>query len=181
MINHAISSKNSTETHEETRRGRALFVDFDGVLHPSTVIQGLDTTLPLDVLSEKNGLFRWTHHLAELLTGHEDVMVFAHSSWRFTLSNSAMRQALGPLGIFFEGVTNPQQRQRMASIEETVQRADLGDYLVLDDARDEFTPGFEHLVLCNPLQGVAAKDVQLAVRSWLERTHQETDLLSAVA
>ena len=177
MINHAMSSKNSTETHEETRRGRALFVDFDGVLHPSTAIQGLDTTLPLDLLSEKNGLFRWTHHLAELLTGHDDVMLFAHSSWRFTLSNSAMRQALGPLGMFFEGVTNPQQRQRMASIEETVQRADLGDYLVLDDARDEFTHGFEHLVLCNPLQGLSELVVQTKIAAFLERTRPTAALV----
>ena len=87
---------------------RAVFLDIDGVFHPSTAIEGKDPAIPMDVYAKNHDLLRWTPVLAEMLQGHEDVMLFVHSNWRTAVSNATLRELLGPLGKgrLFQGVTD---------------------------------------------------------------------------
>jgi hypothetical protein len=151
---------------------RAIFIDFDGVMHPSTAIETLDTKLPLLPQVQALDLFRWTYVLADMLHDHPDVMLFVHSSWGHMLDNTAMRQVLGPLaqdGRYFS-VTNTGISQREASIADMVDKAQLDSFLILDDAHAEFSALRKHLVVCNPLIGITEPAVKQSVVNWLWST-----------
>lgn len=153
-----------------TQMTRAIFLDFDGVFHPSTAIEAFGDAAPSVFLAQKHGLMRWTHVLAELLDGHADVILMVHSSWRHYLSNSDMRILLGPdLEPMYDGFTDPQQRGRLASILAKVDQG-IDQYLILDDAKDEFPEGCAELVLCNPLRGIEDPEVKIQVANWLSKT-----------
>ncbi len=153
---------------------RAVFLDIDGVFHPSTAIEGKDPTIPMDVYARNNDLLRWTPVLAELLQGHEDVMLFVHSNWRTAknLGATTLRELLGPLGKgrLYQGTTDERIRDREPSIKAMVEQAEISDFWILDDAHQEFSDLVGDLVVCNPLLGVSDPEVQLAVRNWLNKT-----------
>jgi len=159
------------QTASVSQPSRAIFLDIDGVFHPSTAIEHLDLSIPLMVSIEQHKLMRWCDELADLLEGHDDVMLFVHSTWRFQMQNADLRMALGErLGGHYQGVTNTDERARFSSIEQLVSRAQLDDYLILDDARDEFPADCAALVLCNPLLGITENRVKNAVSTWLQRS-----------
>lgn len=157
---------------------RPLFLDFDGVLHPSTVVLDVDrlalTANPLATIA-KHRMLRWAPLLEELLcecqaqTG-EEYTIAVHSSWRKTnwATNSVLRQALGPLGHRFLGVTNP-QLERQASIQDLCQRCGVDDFLIVDDDRSAFAPGTMNLVVTNPLCGLSDRQCLDQIRSWATR------------
>ena len=151
---------------------RAVFLDIDGVFHPSTAIEGKDPAIPMDVFARDHDLLRWTPVLAELLHGHEDVMLFVHSNWRTAVSNATLRELLGPLGKgrLFQGVTDVNVRDREPSIKAMVNQAQIDHFLILDDAYQEFSELVGNLVVCNPLLGVSDPEVQTKVRDWLDKT-----------
>ena len=143
---------------------RALFLDFDGVLHP--------TTLEADI--EKNeivvgvGLFGWLPALVGVLRTHLDVSVVVHSTWRYTHDINELRGVLGSLGNRVVGATP--RGPRLESIEWWLHmNPRFGSYRILDDDPREFpTPPPPELILCNPRTGVAAPAVLNAIRQWLE-------------
>lgn len=166
---------------------KALFSDIDGVFHPSNAIQGLDmATISFSGGAEyaRYGLFRWTKMLEEALAESEDeIFVIVHSSWRLQPWASArvVRDALGPLGHRFYGMTSPSLLGRQASIDDLCRRAGISDYLILDDARDEFAPRTPNLVVTNPLLGVSEAATLSTVRSWARRSRDVVDSLHVAA
>lgn len=157
---------------------KCLFLDFDGVLHPSTAIVSIDRSAlaidPMQVISDHQ-LMRWAGLLEDdLSNASEDIAIAVHSSWRMTpwATNNVIVRALGPLGHRFAGVTR-RELPRQASIEDLRERAGIADALIVDDDVQAFKPGTEGLVITNPLLGVSEERVRVAIRKWSQAPQYE--------
>jgi len=168
---------------------KTVFFDFDGVLHPSTAILDVDRmALSIDPLATiaRHNLLRWAPLVEDVLaqceqqTG-EDYTIAVHSSWRKSswATNAVIRQALGPLGRRFLGVTNPQM-QRQESIADLCERCEITDYLIVDDDRSAFVPGTSNLVVTNPLLGMSDPRCLDELRRWATPAVQGQALTVAV-
>jgi hypothetical protein len=134
---------------------RVLFLDFDGVLHPAGGEPG--TVLP----------FEWLPLLEQLLAPWPDVRLAVHSTWRYLYKSEEFPELLGPLGSRFIGAAP--RGPRAESVLWFLQlNPVIDDYLVLDDAPGEFPSDFPgNLVLCEPLTGISAPEVQSRIKAWL--------------
>lgn len=153
---------------------RGLFLDFDGVVHPVSAIADWRTlnihSADIDSLVQKRDLFRWLPLLTAALESHPDVVLVVHSGWRGVADNTQMRQILGPsLADRFIGVTSV-NLNRFEGIQELVRRAEMEDYLVIDDAIQEFPSEFNHLLATDPELGLSELDIIRHLDQWLQRT-----------
>lgn len=166
---------------------KALFLDFDGPLHPSTAIEGIRRPPDADACKERQ-LFRWAPHLEDALSTlsdeqRADLLIVAHSSWRKIegLSQGLIRESLGPmLAEMYVGMTRP-DLDRWESIQDTCQRFDIEDFLIIDDATAEFPAGLPQLVICNPLKGLSDPLVQSRITEWASsdgHAHQAAEATS---
>jgi hypothetical protein len=151
---------------------RAIFLDFDGVTHPvSAIADWRSLTLhgpALQKLVAERKLFRWLPYLEQALADHHDVMIVVHSAWRKFLSNSELRQVLGPLQVQFVGVTpHSDGSSRVEGIEAMASRMTLDHYLVIDDAIDEFPAQYPRLLLTEPEIGLKDQNVLDGLTRWL--------------
>lgn len=168
---------------------KTLFLDFDGVLHPSTVVLDVDrlalSANPQTTIA-RHEMMRWAALLEDVLsdcqarTG-EDYTIAVHSSWRKTswATNSVLRQALGPLGHRFLGATSA-QLERHESILDLCLRCGIDDYLIVDDDRSAFAPDTTNLVVTNPLLGLSDRLCLDQIRAWAERARSDQALPVAV-
>ena len=142
---------------------RALFLDFDGVLHPS-VLSRFDE--PPESLTTV--FFGWLQALVQVLRPHPDVAIVVHSTWRYTHDADELRLLLGALGPQFAGATP--KGPRYESIEWWLHLNPLfvSHRSLDDDAREFPTPPPPELILCDPATGVAAPGIQAALSNWLE-------------
>jgi hypothetical protein len=134
---------------------RVIFLDFDGVLSP---VGGDAAVLP----------FVWLPILEQLLTPWPDVMLAVHSTWRYLYRPNELGELLGSLGSRFIGAAP--RGPRAESILWFLQlNPVITSYLVLDDAPSEFPADFPgSLVICEPLRGISAPEVQAQIETWLE-------------
>jgi hypothetical protein len=134
---------------------RVIFLDFDGILHPAGGPSG--TVLP----------FEWLPILTRLLAPWPDVNLAVHSTWRYLYKHDELRELLGSLGPRFIGAAP--RGPRAESILWFLQLNPVIDsYLVLDDAPAEFPADFPgNLVVCEPLLGISAPEVQARIEAWL--------------
>lgn len=160
-----------------------LFIDIDGVLHPSVAILSFDVaTVAMqggDALKDA-GLCCFSQNLEDVLAESPyDIRVVVHSSWRTKpwADSRLLRDVLGPLGHRFAGTTPPHM-PRHQSILDVCQRAEIDDYLILDDAQDEFPRSASELVVTNPLLGVSDPGTLEAVRGWTQLAPRATRLLA---
>jgi hypothetical protein len=134
---------------------RALFLDFDGVLHPTGELPAGSTH------------FQWLPVLVELLAPWPDVLLVVHSTWRYDHADVEIRQLLGYLGAQFVGSV-PRGPREQAIQWFLRMNPVISKHLVLDDAAREFTPTSGlNLVLCDPLLGVSDPQVQQRLAFWL--------------
>ena len=147
-----------------TESSRALFLDFDGVLHPTTI----EADIEADEIVVGTGLFGWLPALVSALRTQPDVSVVVHSTWRYTHDIDELRDVLGVLGSRVVGATP--RGPRFESIQWWLHmNPQFGSYRMLDDDAREFpTPPPPELILCDPRTGVAAPAVLAAIRKWLE-------------
>lgn len=133
---------------------RLLFLDFDGVLHPSEA----DPALPH---------FCWLPELEQLLSLHTDVRIVVHSTWRYDHHDAELRELLAGLGERFVG--SAQRGPRQQAIESVLQanKEEVSSYLVLDDAAREFEHGTLNVVLLDGRTGISDVNAQAAVAEWL--------------
>ena len=131
-----------------------LYVDFDGVLHPTT---GKD-------------LFCRMHLLEEALVGM-DCQIIISSSWRFhhpfkylqSLFPESLRgQVAGVTGDAFMGRW-PRHSEILIDVSK---RAAQGRWRALDDSWIEFPKDCPELIRCNPNSGMGSKE-SAELRSWL--------------
>lgn len=144
------------------RQDRALFIDIDGVLHPTTV----EGSREADGIVH-TPMFGWLPVLAGVLRSHPDVVLVVHSTWRFTHDVDELRGVLGALGSRVVGAT-PRGPRYESILEWLRLNTGFTDYRILDDDATEFpSPPPPELVLCDPSAGVSGPEVLEALRSWL--------------
>jgi hypothetical protein len=147
------------------REMRALFLDFDGVLHPVSALRCFEMRLPVETAIGRGRLFRWSWVLADLLEPHPDVQIIVHSSWRLLHRQSALPKFMGPLGNRFAGSTTGDERWE--GITQVVVQNRLSDFRVLDDHPEHFPAGLSELIVCDSELGVYDETVRNHLRAWL--------------
>ena len=134
---------------------KVLFLDFDGVLHPT---------------SHGSVLFSQMN-LLEDAVGNESCQIVISSSWRFhtdfaklrgQFSRDLQERILGVTGEPYIG-----SYARFHEINAYVQAQGIDDWRALDDAFWEFPKGCDQLIRCNPNTGMSFVEVNL-LKSWLE-------------
>jgi hypothetical protein len=134
---------------------RVLFLDFDGVLHPT---------------SHSSTLFSQMNLLEQAL-GDGACQIVISSSWRFHMDlsklrsqfpNSIQERILGVTGEPYIG-----SYARFHEINAYVQEQEIDDWRALDDAFWEFPKGCEQLIRCNPNTGLTGSEVN-QLQSWLK-------------
>ncbi len=134
---------------------KTIFLDFDGVLHPTTVGEGqLFCRMPL---------------LEEALRG-ADVDIVISSSWRHHHSYIELLEPFREhLRKMVVGVTGESFIGRFPRYQEIVNfcRANrIRDWRALDDSYLEFPKDCKELILCNPNTGIDVKQLTI-LKHWL--------------
>jgi len=144
---------------------KALFLDFDGVLHPTTI--EVEPATFETVIG--TGLFGWLPELERILRPHPDVAICVHSSWRYTHDIEELRELLGSLGGRVVGSTP--RGPRYESIQWWLHLNPVfTSHCILDDDRREFPdPAPAELILCDHRTGVSAPTAQAALERWLRQ------------
>ena len=134
-----------------------LFLDFDGVLHPS-ICREEDFFCRVPLVEE---------YLADL-----DLQVVIASSWRFHYSkNELLRRLPASLASMVTGVTGEAyvgKYSRWNEIQSYLALRNVGEWRALDDSRFEFPTDCKELIECNGSIGVEAHQLGL-VREWCQR------------
>jgi len=150
---------------------RVLFLDFDGVLHPPKAIAGARP--PLTSAQIRDGwplTFQHLPLLAQLLQGHEDLLVIVSSSWRLFLSEEELGELLHPIAPWYAGALHPRLAQRDEAIKDWLAQYNITEFAVLDDVPKFFTgypSQWPELIVCNPALGIADIEVQQKLQAWL--------------
>jgi len=135
---------------------KVLFLDFDGVLHPTTHGTVLLSQLPL---------------LESTLESCDYTMVIS-SSWRFHMemenlkkhfSSSVRNKIMGATGDAYIGAY-----ARFHEINAYVLQHGIKDWRALDDSYWEFPQGCGHLIRCNPNSGLTQREVKV-LSEWLSQ------------
>jgi hypothetical protein len=137
---------------------KVLFVDFDGVLHPTTHGSNLLSQLPL---------------LESAIESHDCALVIS-SSWRFHLeiddlkkhfSSSVRNKIVGVTGEAYIGAY-----ARFHEINAYVDLHGVSDWRALDDSYWEFPDKCPNLIRCDPNTGVTVSELE-KLSVWLSRTN----------
>ena len=135
---------------------KVLFVDFDGVLHPTDHGSALLSQLTL---------------LESAIESHDCALVIS-SSWRFHLeiddlkkhfSSSVRNKIVGVTGEAYIGAY-----ARFHEINAYVDLHGVSDWRALDDSYWEFPDKCPNLIRCNPNTGVTVFEIN-QLQTWLEK------------
>lgn len=134
---------------------KVLFLDFDGVLHPT---------------SHGSALFSQMNLLEDAL-GNETCHIVVSSSWRFHMdfaklkgnfSSGVRERILGVTGEPYIGAY-----ARFHEINAYVQKQGINNWRALDDAYWEFPKDCSQLIRCNPNTGLTVSEVN-RLQAWLK-------------
>lgn len=122
---------------------KILFLDFDGVLHPS--------------IANANEFFSnikiFDEGIREL-----PVKIVISSSWRFQYSINQLKKLLGPnIGTRVIDVTGDAHIGKYARFEEIntwIRSNECQEWVILDDSKFEFPENVENLILCDSRVGI---------------------------
>jgi len=135
---------------------KVLFLDFDGVLHPTTHGSALLSQLPL---------------LESALEGRDYSMVIS-SSWRFHMemedlkkhfSFSVQNKIVGVTGDAYIGAY-----ARFHEINAYAMQNGITNWRTLDDSYWEFPQGCSQLIRCNPNSGLTQRELKTLIE-WLSQ------------
>lgn len=150
---------------------RAIFLDFDGVLHPPAAIEGAKPPLEPEWIQRGwPGTFQHLGILESLLHGHQDVAVVVSSSWRMFLSDTQLGELLAPIANWYAGSIGSPYVARDQAIRIWLGLNNIHDFAVLDDKKEYFPGGPEAwptLILCNGEQGISDARAQRKLLDWL--------------
>ena len=128
---------------------KLLFLDFDGVLHP-THFAGEDP-------------FNRVHLLEETLKG-SNIAIVISSSWRFTHSLEKLQKLLpNSISSLVIGITGPPvigKHPRYQEIVNFLRSYGASNWKALDDSYWEFPSPCPELIRCNPNTGFSEKQIQ---------------------
>jgi len=147
---------------------RALFLDFDGVLHPPKAIAGARPPLrPEQIRNGWPDTFVHLKVLAEQLDGHDNVGVVVSSSWRMFLDDDDLGSLLSPIATWYVGSTGLPYQARDVAIRAWLDANSLQNFAVLDDTAAFFPGEWPTLILCSPEHGLADSGVIAKLAAWL--------------
>ena len=138
---------------------KLLFLDFDGVLHPT--------------LCDPSAYFSETSRLLASVEGFEAGLgIVISSSWRFHCTTDEIMRLLCPaLGKLIVGSTpnvSPGKHQRYREIVAFLEmQGKSPDWRALDDSAFEFPTVCPQLILCNGRTGID-DPVITEIRTWLD-------------
>lgn len=155
----------------QQRCRRVIFLDFDGVLHPTKAIEGARPPLdPEQILRGWPDTFQHLGILRGLLNGHQDVAVVVSSSWRMFLSDAQLGELLAPIAPWYAGSVGSPYLARDQAIHIWLELNNIHDFAVLDD-KLEYFPGpsgaWSSLIVCDGERGISDMHVQQKLRDWL--------------
>ena len=134
---------------------KLLFLDFDGVLHPT------------QLTSESP--FNRVHILEEALTDHQPGIVIS-SSWRFTHNLEKIQKVLpSSIASLIVGATGSPvvgKYPRFNEISTYLRINGQADWKALDDSYWEFPSPCTELIRCNPNTGLTEKQAT-EIKNWL--------------
>ncbi|MCE7530730.1 hypothetical protein LZT22_12575 [Polynucleobacter sp. IMCC 29146] len=161
LVRLQISSFNLKSTLASQPSKKLLFLDFDGVLHPTSAHgQGLLSKAPL----------------LEAITD-EDCRIILSTSWRFQYSLEELCAKLPEkVSIKVIGMTGAPyigKHSRYYEIISYVSQLDCKpvQWRALDDAYWEFPVGCPELIRCNPNTGITEREISL-LNGWLGTSSQ---------
>ncbi len=136
---------------------KILFLDFDGVLHPSHFREGSEfSKIPL----------------LEELTSKYDFQIVISSSWRFHYSlpelKAKLGKKLGDIVIDMTGEACGSYHARFNEISEWLEFHPKCDWRALDDSKVEFPADCRNLILCDSRIGVNQSQITELVE-WLKK------------
>ncbi|MBU3613286.1 hypothetical protein ICN46_00050 [Polynucleobacter sp. Latsch14-2] len=139
---------------------KILFLDFDGVLHPSS--------LGTDPLFSKASLLSMA--LYDI-----DIPIVISSSWRFTHSMKELKEKLpSEISKKIVDVTGPAVMGKHPRYNEIVNylatQKDIADWRALDDSYWEFPSTCPQLIRCNSNTGINIREIN-AITNWLIAPH----------
>ena len=135
-----------------------LFLDFDGVLHPTT---------------HGSLLFSNSYLLENVFLNYQCNIVIS-SSWRFHAKIEELKLKLpNPMHPLLRGVTGEPYIGKYSRYHEIVgylydREKHLADWRALDDSLLEFPEGCENLIACNPKTGITHHEVSQLIE-WLNK------------
>ena len=133
---------------------KVLFLDFDGVLHPT--------------LAQSSALFIHGTSLAEVLRPYP-VNIVISSSWRFHFAKNELLaklpEELLDSVIGTTGNAHIGKFARWHEIHQYIKKHRVTDWRALDDSSFEFPLGCKELIACDGSIGVASPQLDL-VSSW---------------
>ena len=136
---------------------KTLFLDFDGVLHPT--------------LAQPSALFIHGLRLAEALRPYL-VDIVISSSWRFHCSReeylAKLPAELAGQVIGATGKAHVGKFARWHEIQQYVKKYRIVDWRALDDSAFEFPLGCRELIACDGSVGVAPPQLDL-ISGWLRQ------------
>jgi hypothetical protein len=137
-----------------------LFLDFDGVLHPTSAS-------PEELFTKSNELVKF------LLPFRHDCKIIISSSWRLHYSINELKELISPeLGEMVDGKTGDPfigQWPRYNEIKEYLKlHSPFANWRALDDSFLEFPPDCPELIKCNPNTGLSNNEL-LQLQRWLKQ------------
>jgi hypothetical protein len=136
-----------------------IFIDFDGVFHPTGACTWLESERAPHFVSP----FRWWPQFRDALKPLDgQVELVVHSTWRHIWESDAELFAHLPSAMrsMTVGCTSREYAGRGPSIDAYVQSRGLTHYVIVDDEPNAFGLGDPHLVVCQPSTGMSDEDVQ---------------------
>jgi len=139
-------------------KAKYLFLDFDGVLHPS--------------LSDNKDRFSKVNLLSQALTSSKCQIIIS-SSWRFQFTLDQLKKMLprsiSNLVVDTTGEAITGQYARYNEIKywlESIQKP-FADWMAIDDAINEFPPDCRSLIATKSSQGIT-RDQIIELEQWLD-------------
>lgn len=169
-------------------RSRAIFLDFDGVLHGVSEATIDPNRVP------SSSAFRYLPLLANELIGFCDVGIVVSSSWNVLFSLGELRSLLGPLSDMVVGSTREIELQMTLQIlsatkdnnnqpgiynryricESYAKQNGYRDWVILDDSNTTFLQAESsnveqrsRVILCDSEMGLSTPGVIDTLKSWL--------------
>lgn len=146
-------------------RRTTIFLDFDGVLHPSEYLSF--KVVDGELVFGQDLRFCWAGCLWDLIRENGSQLVI-HSSWRHTYSLEQLRQML-PVKLGERVVAVTVGDDRYTSILAYVDAESIIDYVILDDAANDFPMGCNELLLCQERVGISCPEIQKKLADFLDK------------
>jgi hypothetical protein len=150
-----------------------LFLDFDGVLHPSSVFMNKEGQPALHSTNDSLSLFCWSHYLIPILQVNKDLQIVVSSTWALYFGLEGVKARL-PASIARRVVDTTASYQtdfeiRGEQVEQYVKEHGIERWLALDDYDYKWPESsFDNLIFCHPEYGLSKQETMIELIKKIE-------------